>query len=62
MRISLLGELYVSKLHFSGSLAGLEQAVMPKLIKQYDKAALLSLASFWGLAFKFYRRDKRRFF
>ncbi|WP_265168297.1 hypothetical protein [Pseudomonas solani] len=31
--ISLFGEFYVSKLHFSGPLAGLEQAVIPKLIK-----------------------------
>ncbi|HHM8124438.1 TPA: hypothetical protein ACRMWJ_003149 [Pseudomonas aeruginosa] len=60
--ISLLGEFYVSKLHFSGPLAGLEQAVIPKLTKQYDKAALVALASFWALAFKFYHRDKRRFF
>lgn len=59
--ISLLGEFYVSRLHFSGSLAGLEQAVIPKLMKRYDKVALFALVSFWVVAFKCYRRDKRRF-
>ncbi|WP_373386606.1 hypothetical protein [Pseudomonas alcaligenes] len=60
--ISLVGEFYVSRLHFSGPLAGLEQAVIPKLMKRYDKVALIALISFWALAFKFYHRDKRRFF
>lgn len=59
--ISLAGEFYVSRLHFSGSLAGLEQAVIPKLMKRYDKVALIALISFWVVAFKCYRRDKRRF-
>ena len=60
--ISFVGEFYVSRLHFSGSLSSLEQAVIPKLMKRYDKVALIALISFWVLAFKFYRRDKRRFF
>ncbi len=60
--ISLLGEFYVSRLHFSGTVAGLEQVVITKLMKRFDKAALIALVSFWALAFKFYHRDKRRFF
>lgn len=60
--ISILGEFYVSRLHFSGAIAGLEQAVIPRLMKQYDKAAFIALLSFWSLAFKLYRCDKRRFF
>lgn len=60
--INLMGEYYVSRLHFSGPMAGLEQAVIPKLMKRYDKAAWFALISFWVLAFKCYRRDKRRFF
>jgi hypothetical protein len=59
--ISLVGEFYASRLHFSGPLAGLEQAVIPKLMKRYDKVALIALISFWVVAFKCYRRDKRRF-
>ena len=59
--ISFVGEFHVSRLHFSGSLAGLEQAVIPKLLKRYDKVALIALISFWVLAFKCYKRDKRRF-
>ncbi|MFG5864536.1 hypothetical protein [Metapseudomonas sp. CR1201] len=49
----------MSRLHFSGSLAGLEQAVIPKLMRRYDKVALIALISFWVVAFKCYRRDKR---
>ncbi len=60
--ISIVGEFYVSRINFSGSVAGLEQTVIPKLIKRFDKAALIALISFWALAFKFYHRDKRRFF
>jgi len=60
--INLMGDYYVSRLHFSGSMAGLEQAVIPKLLKRYDKAAWFALISFWVLAFKCYQRDKRRFF
>ena len=59
--LSFFGELYVSRLHFSGPLAGLAQAVIPKLMKRYDKVALIALISFWVVAFKCYRRDKRRF-
>ena len=59
--ISFFGELYVSRLHFSGPLAGLEQAVIPKLMTRYDKVALSALISFWVVAFKCYKRDKRRF-
>jgi hypothetical protein len=59
--ISLFGEFYVSSLHFSGPFSGMEQAVIPKLLKRYDKVALIALISFWILAFKCYKRDKRRF-
>lgn len=60
--ISVFGELYVSSVQLSGSLAGMEHAVTTKLMKRVDKAALFALISFWVLAFKFYQRDKRRFF
>lgn len=60
--VSLLGEHMVSTLQFSGSVAGLENVIASKLLKQYDKVALGGLASFWLLAVKCYRRDRARFF
>lgn len=58
--ISLAGSYLTSNLQFSGPLKGLEDAVAGKLLKRYDKVALLALISFWVLAFKCYRRDKKR--
>lgn len=58
--IVLMGEFYVSRLHFEGVYAGLEQAIIPRIMRHYDKAALGILISSWALAFKCYRRDKRR--
>ena len=59
--ISLVGSHLTSNLQFSGPLKGLEEAVAGKLLKRYDKVALLALISFWVVAFKCYRRNKKRF-
>ncbi len=59
--ISLVGSHLTSNLQFSGPLKGLEEAVAGKLLKRYEKVALLALISFWVLAFKCYHRDKKRF-
>jgi len=59
--ISLLGSHLTSNLHFTGPLKGLEGAIAGKLLKRYDKVALVALISFWVLAFKHYHRDKKRF-
>ncbi|MEH6503327.1 MAG: hypothetical protein V7682_05425 [Cycloclasticus sp.] len=56
----LIGSYMAENLHFSGSLKGLEKIFTQKILHQYDKAALFFLISFWGLAFKFYHRDKKR--
>jgi hypothetical protein len=39
---------------------GLENTVTEKLLKRYEKVALLALISFLALAFKCYLRDKKR--
>ena len=59
--ISLLGSVLVNDLQFTGPLKGLEDAVAGRILRRYDKLALFSLISFWVLAFKFYHRDKKRF-
>lgn len=59
--ISLLGDYMASTLELSGSIASLENVIGAKLLKSYDKAALVALVSFWLLAVKAYRRDRDRF-
>lgn len=58
--ISLVGNHLTSTLQFSGPFTGFEDVVASKLLKRYDKVALFTLISFWILAFKCYRRDKKR--
>lgn len=60
--VLLLGKHMVSTLHFSGPIAGLEGVIAARLLKHYDKVALIGLLSFWGLAVKCYLRDRKRFF
>lgn len=50
--ITLLGEHMVTNLELDGALNGMEKVISHKLIHKYDKAALVSLLSFWGLAIK----------
>lgn len=58
--ISLLGSYLTSNLHFTGPLKGAEDIIAEKLLRRYDKVALISLVLFWVLAIKFYHRDKNR--
>lgn len=59
--ICLFGDFYVSRIHLEGQPSGIEQVVISKLMKRYDKAALIVLISFWALALKFHLRDKHRY-
>lgn len=58
--INLLGNFMVSDLEFTGPLKGYQDLVVGKVLRRYDRVAWVSLISFWVLAFKFYRRDKKR--
>jgi hypothetical protein len=60
--IWLAGEYFVGRVSFVGPLAPLTEVVREKLFHHYDKAALVSLASFLGLAVKLYIRDRKRLF
>lgn len=56
----LLGEYMVSRIAFSGALAPLTEVVRDTLSQRYDKAALLCLFGFLGLAVKSYLRARKR--
>jgi len=58
--ILLLGEVLVGRIEFHGSLAPMAYVVKEKLMHRYDKAAWVALGSFALLAFKTYRKDRRR--
>lgn len=57
----LLGEVLVARLEFQGSLRGLEAVVGEAVLRRYDKVAIFCLLSSWGLAIKFYIKDRKRF-
>jgi len=44
-----------------GPAKGLQDTIIKKIARKYEKAALVGLISFWVLAFKCYQKDKKRF-
>ena len=59
--INLLGQYMLGNFELHGPAKGLQDVIIEKMAKKYDKAALVALISFWILAFKFYQKDKKRF-
>lgn len=59
--INILGSYMFSDFELHGPAAGFTDVIKQKLAKRYDKAAWVALFSFWALAFKFYRKDRNRF-
>lgn len=57
----ILGKYMASNIELVGNYNILEGVVSEIIIKRYDKVALGVLLSFWVLAFKFYKKDKKRF-
>lgn len=60
--INLVGDYYLDNFHLSGYMAPLTDVIKEKLLHRYDKAAWGILISFWWLAVKFYRKDKKKFY
>jgi len=58
--ILLVGQTLVGGLELHGPLAPLTDVVRDRLMHRYDKAAWIALGSFWLLAIKFYRKDRKR--
>lgn len=57
-----LAYLQLSDFQIQGPMAPLTEVFKENLYGRYDDAALGCLISFWGLAVKFYRKDKKRLF
>lgn len=60
LTINLVGDYMLRDFKLTGILAPLSEMVKNQLIGKYDKAALCCLGSFWMLAIKLYRKDKKR--
>ena len=56
----LAGDYFTSQLEMHGIFAPLTDVIREKIAHRYDKVAWASLLSFSLLAFKCYRRDRKR--
>lgn len=60
--INLLGNHILSDFELTGAMSPLTESIKGIIDQRYDKAAYACLFSSWALAFKLYRKDKRRFY
>jgi len=58
--INLVGDYYLANFQLSGQMSGLTDIIKEKFAHRYDKAAWGVLLSFWWLAFKLYRKDRKK--
>lgn len=58
--ISILGEIMLENFQLHGFLQPIGEVIRDKLLRRYDKLALLTLVSFFLLAVKTYNTDKKR--
>lgn len=59
--IHLLGGYMLANFELHGPAKGIQDVIVGKMAKKYDKAALIGLLSFWVLAYKCYQKDRKRF-
>ena len=58
--INLVGSYMLHDFELHGPMKGLTNVIKQQLEGKYDKVAWGALLAFWGLAIKFYRKDKKR--
>jgi hypothetical protein len=59
--IHLVGAHVLSNFELEGSTKQLQDIIVHRIAKRYDKLALFTLFSFLILAYKCYQKDKKRF-
>lgn len=57
--ILLAGDYFASHFELHGLFAPMTDVIREKIVHRYDKAAWLALSSFWLLAFKCYKKDRK---
>jgi hypothetical protein len=60
--INILGEIMLEDFQLHGFLQPIGEVIRDKLLRRYDKLALLTLISFFLLALKTYSIDKKRLY
>ena len=60
--ILMLGSYMTSNFELNGGMKVFEEAFVKSALNKYDKVAFGALVSFWILAFKFYHKDKNKFY
>lgn len=58
--ILLAGDYFASHFELHGLFAPMRDVIRENIVHRYDKAAWLALGSFWLLAFKCYKEDRKR--
>ncbi|WP_412479611.1 hypothetical protein [Azonexus sp. IMCC34839] len=58
--ILMAGDYFASHFELHGLLAPMTDVIREKIIHRYDKVAWFALGSFWLLAFKCYKKDRKR--
>lgn len=59
--INLLGQHMLRNFELHGSAKSIQDVIIHKMAKKYDKAAFVALIPFLVLAYKLYQKDKKRF-
>lgn len=60
--IHVWGDYQLSNFELSGQMSSIGEVIKDKLLRRYDKVALGCLISFFLLAIKLYRKDKKRLY
>lgn len=59
--VHLLGYLVLSDFQLQGQFKDIQDVIIQKFARKYDKLALLTLISFLVLAYRCYQKDRKRF-
>jgi hypothetical protein len=59
--IHLLGDYMISNFELNGPMKGFQDVIARKIAKRYDIIALVSFFSFLVVAYRSYKKDRKRF-
>jgi hypothetical protein len=60
--ISIIGDHQTANFELHGAMAPLTDVFRDKILSRYDKAAIGCLVASLGMAIKFYRKDRKKFY